>query len=66
MKPLLSNELQPRSPIFFPLPDGPFQGFHILRRIAHQHLTAADELKIQFLGQLFHESIAFHTESGLQ
>ena len=48
---------------FSSLPDGPFQCFHILRRIAYQHLTAADEFKTSSSASLSHELIAPSAQS---
>ena len=66
MKAFTVNQLQPRSAVGLPLPDGTFQRLHIFLGAAYQHFPAADEFKIQFLCKLSHVFIPLHTEPGLK
>ena len=62
----LVHQTQALHPVGLPLGDGAPQVLQVLLCVAHQHLAAALEGHVQLPGQLSHELVALHAQSGLQ
>ena len=62
----LVDHLQTGAAVDSTLLHGALQLLHVLGGVAHQHLAAALEREVQFLGQLVHDLVAFHAAFCLQ